>query len=105
MTVNKILKHPDHNHQRKLTSKSALGSDCGGNGGGSQKRLGRFGPRVFFEVREGSDLGRSFGHGLLDWLIGIACQADIHFAKLRCFSNPGIVGLLGVLRLNLESLL
>ena len=43
--------------------------------------------------------------GLLDRLVGITRQIDIHLTELRHLGNVGVKSLLGVLRLDLERLL
>ena len=57
-------------------------------------------PGSFLQSGDGSDLGRSLRHRFLDRLVGIARNSGIHFAELRCLGNPGVVRLLGILRLN-----
>ena len=57
------------------------------------------------DVRRVKALGDLFGDGSLDRLVGRTREVDPHLAKLRCLSNVGVVGLLGVLRLDLERLL
>ena len=42
--------------------------------------------------------------GLLDRLVGITRQIDIHLTELRQLGNVGVISLLGVLRLDLEHL-
>jgi hypothetical protein len=51
------------------------------------------------------DLGQLFGNGSLDGLVGATRQVNPHLAKLRHLGNVGVVGRLGVLRLDLKRLL
>lgn len=70
-----------------------------------KKRPGRSSPPGLFSILgDGSSLRCSLGNGLLDRLIGIASHADVHLTEVRCFGDPGVIGLLGVLRLDLDGL-